>query len=118
MDIDGPWELNAVEKGARFKWRVALLPTEKAGGAHASALGEQNHAILRGAKDPDTAFQFLEYMYSQRGRDWNEFGMLPPSKDTNTANPKWPQAYKAFNEQMEYARARGPPARVTRAFYR
>jgi multiple sugar transport system substrate-binding protein len=108
MNIDGPWELNAVEKGAKFKWRVALLPTEKAGGARASALGEQNHAILRGAKDPDVAFQFLEYMYSQRGRDWNEFGMLPPSKDTNTPNPKWPQAYKAFNEQMEYARARGP----------
>ena len=108
MVIDGPWELNAVDTGAKFKWGVALLPTEKVGGARASALGEQNHAILRGAKDPDTAFQFLEYMYSQRGRDWNEFGMLPPSKDTTTPNPKWEQAYAVFNEQMQYARPRGP----------
>ncbi len=30
MDINGPWELMAVEKkGAKFKWRVALLPPEK-----------------------------------------------------------------------------------------
>ncbi|TDG10811.1 sugar ABC transporter substrate-binding protein [Paraburkholderia guartelaensis] len=108
MDIDGPWELGAVEKGAKFKWGVALLPVEKAGGPRASALGEQNHAILRGAKNPDVAFQFLEYMYAQRGRDWNEFGMLPPSRDTVTPNPKWPQAYKVFNEQMQYARPRGP----------
>ncbi|GGP21121.1 ABC transporter substrate-binding protein [Silvimonas iriomotensis] len=108
MDINGPWELPAVEKGAKFKWRVALLPTEKAGGVRASALGEQSHAILRTAKNPQTAFEFLEYMYSQRNRNWNEFGMLPPSKDTVTANPKWPDAYKTFNEQMQYARPRGP----------
>ncbi|WP_283147589.1 ABC transporter substrate-binding protein [Silvimonas soli] len=108
MDINGPWELMAVEKGAKFKWRVALLPTEKAGGTKASALGEQNHAILRTAKNPQVAFEFLEYMYSQRGRNWNEFGMLPPSKDTVTKDPKWPDAYKTFNEQMQYARPRGP----------
>ena len=40
MDINGPWELMAVDKGAKFKWRVALLPPEKAGGTRASALGE------------------------------------------------------------------------------
>lgn len=109
MDINGPWELMAVEKkGAKFKWRVALLPPEKAGGTRASALGEQSHAVLRSAKNPQAAFAFLEYMYSQRNRNWNEFGMLPPSKDTVTKDPKWPQAYKTFNEQMQYARPRGP----------
>jgi multiple sugar transport system substrate-binding protein len=108
MDINGPWELMAVDKGAKFKWRVALLPPEKAGGTRASALGEQSHAILRTSKNPDTAFQFLEYMYSQRNRNWNEFGMLPPSRDTDTSNPKWPEAFKVFNEQMQFARPRGP----------
>ncbi|MEX3812882.1 sugar ABC transporter substrate-binding protein [Paraburkholderia sp. BR13439] len=108
IDIDGPWELSAVDKGAKFKWGVALLPVEKAGGPRASALGEQNHAILRGAKNPDTAFQFLEYMYAQPDRNWNDFGMQPPSKDTDTQSPKWPQAYQVFNEQMQYARPRGP----------
>ena len=34
--------------------------------------------------------------------------MLPPSKDTTTPNPKWEQAYAVFNEQMQYARPRGP----------
>ena len=108
MNICGPWELPGFEKNAKFKWRVALLPAEKAGGLHASALGEQNHAILRSAKNPAVAFQFLEYMYSQRARNWNEFGMLSPSKDTTAIDPKWPQAYRVFNEQMKYARPRGP----------
>lgn len=108
MDISGPWELPGFEKNAKFKWRVALLPAEKAGGLHASALGEQNHAILRSAKNPAVAFQFLEYMYSQRARNWNEFGMLSPAKDVVTTDAKWPQAYQTFSEQMSYARPRGP----------
>lgn len=120
MDISGPWELPGFEKNAKFKWRVAMLPAEKAGGLHASALGEQNHAILRTSKNPDAAFQFLEYMYTQRGRSWNEFGMLSPSADTATTAPKWPQAYQVFNEQMKYARPRGPnPAwpQISKAIY-
>jgi len=108
MDIDGPWELPAVSKGAKFKWAVALLPVEKAGSPRASALGEQNHAILKTSKNPALAFEFLEYMYSQGGRDWNEYGMLPPSKDAVTKDPKWPEGYAVFNEQMQYARGRGP----------
>jgi multiple sugar transport system substrate-binding protein len=120
MDISGPWELPGFEKNAKFKWRVAMLPAEKAGGLHASALGEQNHAILRTSKNPAVAFQFLEYMYSQRARNWNEFGMLPPSKDVSATDPKWPQAYQVFSEQMKYARPRGPnPAwpKISKAIY-
>lgn len=108
MDISGPWELPGFEKNAKFKWRVAMLPAENAGGMRASALGEQNHAILRTSKNPAVAFQFLEYMYSQRARNWNEFGMLSPSADSNAKDPKWPQAYQVFNEQMKFARPRGP----------
>lgn len=120
MDISGPWELPGFEKNAKFKWRVALLPAEKAGGVQASALGEQNHAILRSAKNPAVAFQFLEYMYGQGARSWNEFGMLPPSSDFVTKDPKWPQAFQVFSEQMKYARPRGPsPAwpQISKAIY-
>ena len=106
MDICGPWELPGFEKNAKFKWRVALLSAEKAGGIQASALGEQNHAILRSAKNPAIAFQFLEYRYGQGARSWNEFGMLPPSSDLITKDPKWPQAFQVFSEQMKYARTR------------
>ncbi len=108
MDIDGPWELPGISKGAKFKWRVALLPVEKAGAPRASALGGLDHAILKSSKNPALAFEFLEYMYSQQPRAWNEFGLLPPSKNTITKDPQWPEAYKVFSEQMVYARPRGP----------
>lgn len=110
MLVDGPWELPTISKDAKFKWRVALLPVEKAGSPHASALGGLNHAIMKNSKNPELAFQFLEYMYSQQSRSWNEFGLLPPSKNVVTTNPAWPEAYKTFNEQMQSARPRGPSA--------
>jgi multiple sugar transport system substrate-binding protein len=108
MDIDGPWELPGISKGAKFKWRVALLPVEKAGSPRASALGGLDHAILKTSKNPALAFAFLEYMYSQQPRAWNEFGLLPPTKTAVTKDPHWPEAYKVFTEQMVYARPRGP----------
>jgi multiple sugar transport system substrate-binding protein len=108
MDIDGPWELPGISKGAKFKWRVALLPVEKAGAPRASALGGLDHAILKSSKNPALAFEFLEYMYSQQPRAWNEFGLLPPSKNAVTKDPQWPEAYKVFSQQMVYARPRGP----------
>ena len=120
MDIDGPWELPGIAKGAKFKWRVALLPVEKAGAPHASALGGLDHAILKSSKNQALAFEFLEYMYSQQPRQWNEFGLLPPSKNVAVDNPQWPLAYKVFSEQMIYAKPRGPNPdwmQVSKAIY-
>lgn len=120
MDIDGPWELPGIAKGAKFKWRVALLPVEKTGAQHASALGGLDHAILKTSKNQAVAFQFLEYMHSQQPRQWNEFGLLPPSKNVAAQNPQWPQAYKVFSEQMAYAKPRGPNPdwmQVSKAIY-
>jgi multiple sugar transport system substrate-binding protein len=108
MAIDGPWELPAISKGAKFKWRVALLPIETAAAPLACALGGLDHAILKTSKNPALAFQFLEYMYSQQPREWNEFGLLPPSRNTALKDPRWPQAYGVFSEQMVYAHPRGP----------
>ena len=108
MVVSGPWEIPGIDKGAKFKWHVALLPAEKEGGAHASALGEQSYVIPKTAANPKLAFRFLEYVISQQGRNWNEFGILPATKDAVSPDPKWPAAYKAFVEQMKYARGRGP----------
>lgn len=108
MAISGPWELSGLSTGAKFAWSTALLPVEKAGGTQASALGEHTFAILRTCQHPSEAFRFLEYVYSQEGRDWNAFGMLPSLQVQPDAAPKWPQAYATFIEEMRYARVRGP----------
>lgn len=108
MVISGPWEIPGIDKNAKFKWHVALLPSEKEGGTRASALGEQSYVIPKTAANPKLAFRFLEYVISQQGRNWNDFGILPATKDAVSPDPKWPAAYAAFVEQMKYARARGP----------
>lgn len=108
MAISGPWELSGPIAAAKFNWSTALLPVEKPGGAHASALGEHTFAILHDSAHPAEAFRFLEYVYSQEGRDWNEFGMLPSIRLDHLAAPQHPQAYATFIEEMKYARVRGP----------
>lgn len=108
MAISGPWELPGLSKGAKFAWSTALLPVEKLGAPHASALGEHTFAILRTSQHPAEAFRFLEYVYSQESRDWNEFGMLPSIRIDQPGTPKWPLAYATFIEEMRYARVRGP----------
>lgn len=108
MVVSGPWEIPSIDKNAKFKWRVALLPAETAGAPRASALGEQSYVIPKTSKNPALAFRFLEYVTAQQGRNWNEFGILPATKNAVASDPKWPAAYKTFVEQMGYARPRGP----------
>lgn len=108
MVITGCWELPRFSKDIKFDWRVALMPVEKEGAPRASALGEFAYAIPSSSAHPNEAFRFLEYMYSQSGRDWNEFGWLPLDQTARPASPKWPAAYTVFAEQMKYARGRGP----------
>ena len=108
MAISGPWELAGLATAAKFHWSTALLPVEKPGAPHASALGEHTFAILRTSAHPAEAFRFLEYVYSQEGRDWNAFGMLPSVRIDHPTAPHWPLAYATFIDEMRYARVRGP----------
>ena len=108
MAISGPWELSGPISGAHFGWSTALLPVAHDGAPHASALGEHTFGILRTSAHADAAFRFLEYVYSQEGRDWNEFGMLPSIAGVGSKNPAHPQAYATFIDEMRYARVRGP----------
>lgn len=107
MSISGPWELPRMSEDADFDFRVAVLPAATEGGPRASALGEGNHVIFEGSENADAAFQFMEYMYSQMPRVWNEFGYLPASQ-VEVENPNWPEAYQVFVDQMAWARSRGP----------
>ncbi|MBS1302727.1 sugar ABC transporter substrate-binding protein [Loktanella sp. SALINAS62] len=107
MVISGPWEIPRMSQDADFDWRVALLPVPEEGAERASALGEGDNVILANTDQPDAAFAFLEFLYGDMDRVWNDFGYLPAS-NVEVVDPKYPEAYAVFEESMKYARTRGP----------
>ena len=107
MSISGPWEIPRMSEEAQFDWRVALLPVPEEGAQRASALGEGDNVILANTDQPDAAFAFLEFLYADMDRVWNDFGYLPASA-VEVSDPKFPEAYAVFAESMKYARNRGP----------
>jgi multiple sugar transport system substrate-binding protein len=109
MSISGPWELPRMSEEAKFDYRVALLPAPSADAPRASALGEGDNVILANTDQPEAAFKFVEYMYAQMPRVWNEFGYMP-AYPVDVADPKHAAAYAVFVESMKYARNRGPHA--------
>lgn len=113
MSISGPWELPRMSSEAKFDFRAALLPVPQEGADRASALGEGDNIILASTDNPDEAFLFLEFLYENMDRVWNEFGYLPASK-VEVKDPKYPEIYAVFEESMKYARNRGPHAQWPR----
>ncbi|WP_274426455.1 ABC transporter substrate-binding protein [Chelativorans sp. YIM 93263] len=107
MAISGPWELPRMSEEAEFDYRAALLPIPEEGAERASALGEGDNVILANSDNPEEAFLFLEFLYEQMPRVWNEFGYLPASR-VEVNDPKTPTIYAVFEESMKYARNRGP----------
>lgn len=109
MSISGPWELPRMSAEADFEFRAAMLPVPSEGAERASALGEGDNVILANTDNPDEAFAFLEFLYAQMPRVWNEFGYLPAAA-VEVTDPKYPEIYGVFEESMKYARNRGPHA--------
>ena len=107
MAISGPWEIPRMSEEADFDWRVALLPVPDENAERASALGEGDNVILSNTDQPEEAFAFLEFLYDNMDRVWNEFGYLPASA-VEVTDPRFPEAYAVFEESMQYARNRGP----------
>ncbi|MFN3274000.1 MAG: ABC transporter substrate-binding protein [Paracoccus sp. (in: a-proteobacteria)] len=107
MSISGPWELPRMTSEVDFEIRAAMLPMPAEGGQRVSALGEGDNVILASTDQPDAAFGFVEYMYSQMPRVWNEFGFLPASA-VEVTDPNYPDIYAVFEESMQFARNRGP----------
>ncbi|SMC52800.1 sugar ABC transporter substrate-binding protein [Rhizobium sp. RU36D] len=111
MAISGPWELNRMSEEAKFDWRVALLPVPDAGAERSSAMGDFNWAIFSSSKHPEEAFKALEYFASQDDKMFAKYGQLPARSDITlpaTGNEKKDAALKVFQEQLKYAKARGP----------
>jgi multiple sugar transport system substrate-binding protein len=109
MVISGPWELQRMDKDAKFEWRVAPLPVREGKNIEASALGGYVWGIPKGAKNRDLAFKVIEFMSEsdQLKQAWSG-GRLPPVTNITIENPSNPQAYQVFRKQMESAKARGP----------
>lgn len=107
MSISGPWEIPRMSEEADFDWRVAMLPVPDENATRASALGEGDNVILANTDQPEAAFAFLEFLYDNMDRVWNEFGYLPASA-VEVTDPRFPEAYAVFEESMKYARNRGP----------
>lgn len=107
MAISGPWEIPRMSEEADFDWRVAMLPVPEEGAERASALGEGDNVILANTDQPEAAFDFVEFLYDNMDRVWNDFGYLPAS-EVEVTDPKYPEAYAVFEESMKYARNRGP----------
>ncbi|MBB94966.1 MAG: ABC transporter substrate-binding protein [Rhodobacteraceae bacterium] len=107
MSISGPWELPRMSKEAGFDFRAAMLPIPTADAERASALGEGDNVILANTDNPDEAFAFVEFLYANMDRVWNEFGYLPAA-NVEVSDPDYPEIYAVFEESMKYARNRGP----------
>jgi multiple sugar transport system substrate-binding protein len=109
MVISGPWELQRMDKDAKFEWRVATLPVREGKNIEASALGGYVWGIPKGAKNRDLAFQVIEFMSEpdQLKQAWSG-GRLPPVASITIENPENPKAYEVFRKQMEVAKTRGP----------
>ncbi|MGF0540427.1 ABC transporter substrate-binding protein [Agrobacterium sp. ES01] len=111
MAISGPWELNRMSDEAKFDWRVALLPVPEEGAERSSAMGDFNWAIFSSTKHPQEAFKALEYFASQDDKMFKNYGQLPARSDITlpeTGNAKKDAALKVFQEQLKYAKPRGP----------
>lgn len=112
MAISGPWELPRIEAEADFEWSVALLPVKDGVDIKASSLGGFDWAIPAGAEHKEAAFKFIEYMARPDVLEngWNT-GRLPPRKDVEVPDPRWPEAFATYNEQLQSAIPRGPHPR-------
>lgn len=111
MVISGPWELNRMLEEAKFDWGVALLPVPEVGSPRSSAMGDFNWAIFSNSKHPEEAFKAIEYFASQDHRLFPDFGQLPARSDIaipSTGIALKDAALKVFQEQLQYAQARGP----------
>lgn len=123
MAVSGPWEIDRMLEDADFEWGVTLLPTFEEGGERSSALGGFDLGIMSTTEHPAEAFRALEYFASQDHRMFPEFGYLPARSDIElpaSGDAAKDAALAVFQEQLQYARPRGPHPewqRISKAIY-
>jgi multiple sugar transport system substrate-binding protein len=109
----GPWELPRIQAEARFRWAVGLLPVKDDKNIRASALGDFMLAVPRGSRQRDEGFRVIEHMLSDDvlATSWGT-GRLPPRAGLPIPDSlPFKHAFEVFQEQMRFARVRGPHPR-------
>lgn len=111
MIVTGPWDLPRIAQGSRHRWAVALLPVHQDRNIRASALGDFLLCVPRGARNRAGALRVLDHMLSDAtlAQAWAG-GRLPPRPGL-IRNAEFPEALATFEEQMQFARMRGPHPR-------
>ena len=111
MAVTGPWDLPRIAQGSRHRWAVALLPVHQDRNIRASALGDFLFCVPRGARNRAGALRVVDHMLSDAtlANAWAG-GRLPPRPGL-TRNAEHPEALAIFEQQMQFARMRGPHPR-------
>jgi multiple sugar transport system substrate-binding protein len=111
MIVTGPWDLPRIAQGSRHRWAVALLPVHQDRNIRASALGDFLFCVPKGARNRAGALRVLDHMLSDEtlANAW-QGGRLPPRPGL-VRNAEFPEALATFEQQMEFARMRGPHTR-------
>lgn len=89
MTIDGVWWLPDFNKGLEEgEYDVALLPKHPRTGKRTTSVESDGWWIFKGSKEPQLAFDLLEYMASAEGQKvFTEMGYIIPSSLPEIAEP-------------------------------
>lgn len=108
----GTWHLSMTdEMQGAFNYDFCLLPTG-ADGKTASVIGGENIGVCAGCADEAECVAFIEWLCSRENvAAWSlGAGKLSPRSDCIVDYPYEQKGFAVFQEEMQYARARGPHA--------
>ncbi len=113
MEELGTWQLATIEADVNgaFEYKVALLPTGDEG-TSSSTIGGENFGICTGCKNTEEAVKFLKwFMSAEEEAEWaTQAGKLPIRSDAEPVYDYEEEGFETFQEEMNYALARGPHA--------
>lgn len=109
----GTWHIPMAEDsiGDSFNYQFCLLPTGDEG-TSTSTIGGENFGICTGADNKEACVAFLEWLCSkEKEEQWAvTAGKLPTRSDAEPVYTEDTDAYAVFQDEMNYAQARGPHA--------
>lgn len=109
----GTWHMATMAKDVNgsFKYKICLLPTGDAG-TSSSTIGGENFGICTGCKDKAACVDFLKwFMSADQEAKWAVLaGKLPVRSDAKPVYTYEQDAFATFQDEMNYALARGPHA--------
>lgn len=111
---EGTWHLFNFDENnlsEKFNYKVVLLPTGDEG-TSTSTIGGENLGVCTGAADVDACVDFLTWFMSAENQTrWAEqASKIPIRSDSTPSYPYEQENFAVFQDEMNYALARGPHA--------